>query len=352
MIKSNTKSSYKTHLVLSFMLIAFFNVNAHAVNSYGLSSESYEAIENRVSLMSYNELISNKSSLQEELEELEDEAGNTQSPSQNKAIQERMSEILAELSAIQRAIVAIVGVAGVSALTDDGYNDNVPPVITLLGDNPATVELGSTYTDAGALANDAFHGATPVTSSGNVDTSTIGTYTITYTATDLDANTATATRTFNVVDTTTPTIATIAGDNPANVELGSSYTDAGATATDLSGDVDVVSTGTVDPDTLGVYTITYTSTDSSGNTATDSRTVNVVDTTIPVFTSSSTFIVDEGATDVGTVTATDIQDVTFTISGTDLAITAAGVLTFVSPVITKHNLMIQVHCLMMEVHMI
>ena len=84
MIKSNTKSSYKTHLVLSFMLIAFFNVNAHAVNSYGLSSESYEAIENRVSLMSYNELISNKSSLQEELEELEDEAGNTQSPSRIK----------------------------------------------------------------------------------------------------------------------------------------------------------------------------------------------------------------------------------------------------------------------------
>ena len=33
----------------------------------------------------------------------------------------------------------------------------------------------------------------------------------------------------------------------------------------------------------------------------------------------------------GTVTATDLQSVTFTISGSDLAITEDGVLTFVSP---------------------
>ena len=35
---------------------------------------------------------------------------------------------------------------------DDGYDDNVPPVIIINGSNPATVELGATYTDAGATA--------------------------------------------------------------------------------------------------------------------------------------------------------------------------------------------------------
>ena len=60
--------------------------------------------------------------------------------------------------------------------------------------------------DAGATANDAFHGTTAVTSSSKLIPNTVGSYTITYTATDLDNNTATATRTVNVVDTTAPVI--------------------------------------------------------------------------------------------------------------------------------------------------
>ena len=47
------------------------------------------------------------------------------------------------------------------------------------------------------------------------------------------------------------------GDNPATVELGGTYTDAGATATDISGSVSVVSSGTVDTNTVGTYTISY-----------------------------------------------------------------------------------------------
>jgi hypothetical protein len=368
-----------------------------------LSEEKYTEINNRVSSMNYRELVSASSFLKNELTQAEQLAATTQSPSSNKALRTRIAEITAELSAIQKVLVAMVGAGAISALTDDGYNDNVPPVITIVGDNPATVELGTSYTDPGATAMDAFHGSTNVVSSGTVDTNTVGTYTITYTATDLDNNTATASRTVNVVDTTAPVV-TVTGDNPATVELGTSYTDAGATATDASGDVTVVTTGsvdvdsvgtytltytstdasgnegtasrtvnvvdttapvvtvtgdnpatvelgtsytdagatatdasgdvtvvtsgdTVDPDTLGAYTITYTSTDASGNEGTASRTVNVVDTTVPVFTSSSTFVIDEGDTDVGTVTATDIQAVTFTIDSDVLSITSAGVLT-------------------------
>ena len=86
--------------------------------------------------------------------------------------------------------------------TNSGSNysyvvDATPPVITVIGDNPATVELGATYTDAGATAD----GGETVTTSGTVDTSTVGTYTITYTASDAAGNTGTATRTVNVEDT-------------------------------------------------------------------------------------------------------------------------------------------------------
>jgi hypothetical protein len=75
----------------------------------------------------------------------------TQNPSTVKSTSNRLAEIRAELSAIQKALIGIVGIAAISALTDDGYNDNVPPVITVNGSNPATVELGDTYSDAGAL---------------------------------------------------------------------------------------------------------------------------------------------------------------------------------------------------------
>ena len=50
--------------------------------------------------------------------------------------------------------------------------------------------MGSTWTDAGATAD----GGETVTSSGTVDTSTVGTSTITYSATDAEENTGTATR--------------------------------------------------------------------------------------------------------------------------------------------------------------
>ena len=126
-------------------------------------------------------------------------------------------------------------------------------------------------------------------------------------------------------DTVFPVI-TILGDNPASVELGSTYTDAGATS---DGGESVSSSGSVDTNTVGTYTITYSASDAAGNPSTATRTVNVVDTTPPVITSSDTFVADENQTAIGTVTATDLQTVTFAVSGTELQITSGGVLTFV-----------------------
>jgi len=200
--------------------------------------------------------------------------------------------------------------------------DTSAPVITVTGDNPVTVELGATYTDAGATAD----GGETVTTTGTVDTSKVGTYTLTYSATDASGNTGTATRTVNVVDTSAPVI-TVTGDNPVTVELGATYTDAGATA---DGGETVTTTGTVDTSKVGTYTLTYSATDASGNTGTATRTVNVVDTSAPVITSKANFTAAENQTAIGTVVATDLAEtITFTISESGIVITPSGVLTFI-----------------------
>ena len=237
------------------------------------------------------------------------------------------SERAIEISIIEALLVAL-GVVIFDNISEDSTTppDTVFPVITILGNNPATVELGTTYTDAGATSD----GGETVTTSGTVDTNTVGTYIITYSATDAAGNTSTATRTVNVVDTTNPVL-TIIGDNPVSAELGSTYTDAGASATDLD-TVTVTSVSDVDTDNVGTYSVVYTATDASGNSSTATRTVNVVDTLGPTFTSSANFTAPEDQTSIGTVTATDASgSVSFSISGTEISIgTTSGVLEFTS----------------------
>lgn len=81
----------------------------------------------------------------------------------------------------------------------NGNADTTPPVITINGINPTSVIVGFSYTDAGATAVDNNDGDVSVVTSGTVSTDTIGSYTLTYSATDSANNTATATRTVNVI---------------------------------------------------------------------------------------------------------------------------------------------------------
>lgn len=73
------------------------------------------------------------------------------------------------------------------------------PVITVNGSNPLLVPVNSTFTDPGATAVESCSGSPlTVTTNGTMDATTIGTYTLTYTAIS-DGITNTATRTVNVV---------------------------------------------------------------------------------------------------------------------------------------------------------
>ena len=74
---------------------------------------------------------------------------------------------------------------------------------------------------------------------------------MTYNVTDANGNVAVeVTRTVNVVDTTLPVI-TLTGEATVTIEVGSTYTDAGATATDnYDGDItsSIVTVNPVDAD--------------------------------------------------------------------------------------------------------
>ena len=68
--------------------------------------------------------------------------------------------------------------------------DLTAPTITLIGDASLTIGLGVTYLDPGATVSDNVDVGLTASVSGHVDTSTLGTYTLTYSAIDSAGNAA------------------------------------------------------------------------------------------------------------------------------------------------------------------
>ncbi|WP_298311463.1 BspA family leucine-rich repeat surface protein [uncultured Aquimarina sp.] len=187
-------------------------------------------------------------------------------------------------------------------IINDGGQGCVAPVITLVGDNPQVIEKGDTYTELGAEVT---YGATLTINATSVDTDRVGSYTVTYDATNTVSG-ATATqvnRMVEVVDTTAPVI-TLNGPNPQIIELGDPYIELGATTDDGSA---VVINASAFVDAIGSYSITYNAMDASGNNAVEViRTVNVVDATAPVITltgaNPQTIELGAGYTELGATT--------------------------------------------------
>lgn len=115
------------------------------------------------------------------------------------------------------------------------------------------------------------HNATlPITASG--------TTVVTWTYTDVSGNDSTQTQNVIIEDPIPPVI-TLSGSNNISLCIGSTYSDAGATAADnCDGDmtVDIVVNNLVNTSIPGIYTITYNVSDAAGNPATQvTRTVEV-----------------------------------------------------------------------------
>ncbi|HEX5874393.1 MAG TPA: immunoglobulin-like domain-containing protein [Pyrinomonadaceae bacterium] len=159
---------------------------------------------------------------------------------------------------------------------DQTGSSNVPPTLTLNGDDQITLECGNAFTDPGATATVC---GSPVTVniSGTVNPNAPGTYTLTYSA-SANGFTTELTRIVTVEDTVAPVI-TLNGSNPMQVGFGTVFTDPGATASDgCAGDLTsaIVVTGSVDTNTVGFYALTYQVSDPSGHSDTKVRTVEVL----------------------------------------------------------------------------
>jgi uncharacterized repeat protein (TIGR01451 family) len=159
---------------------------------------------------------------------------------------------------------------------DQPGTSNVPPTLTLNGDDQITLECGTAFIDPGATAT-VCGSSVPVTTTGAANPNAPGTYTITYSAT-ANGFTTEATRIVTVEDTVAPVI-TLNGANPMQVGFGTVFTDPGATASDgCAGNLtsSIVVTGSVDTNTVGFYALTYSVSDPSGHSDTKVRTVEVL----------------------------------------------------------------------------
>jgi hypothetical protein len=91
-----------------------------------------------------------------------------------------------------------------------------PPTLTLLGASTVSILINDTYTDAGASAMDNVDGnvTSRIVASSNVDTKTLGIYTVTYNVSDTAGNAASSvSRTVNV--TPEPTVPEASGGGGA-----------------------------------------------------------------------------------------------------------------------------------------
>lgn len=166
-------------------------------------------------------------------------------------------------------------------------SDLTAPVITLTGSSNLDLNVGGTYTELGATAVDNIDGdvTSSISISNNVDVNTPGTYQVTYNVSDAAGNTATqVVRTVEVLDVTPPVI-TITGSSTLSLDVGDTYIELGATATDdtdgdLTSNISIINN--VDVNIAGTYSVTYTVSDAAGNEASETRQVVV---TIPTRTS-------------------------------------------------------------------
>jgi len=167
-------------------------------------------------------------------------------------------------------------------------DDIVIPVVTLNGNATVYLEYGAIYTDLGAEFSDNLDlVGTVIVGGDTVDTSALGTYVVTYQATDSSGNVSLQIERNVIVQDTTSPVITLNGDDTIHVEYGETYDELSATFADnydTTGTI-IVGGDTVDVNVLGTYTVTYNVADSQENQANEmTRTVIVEDTVAPILT--------------------------------------------------------------------
>ncbi|MBC8344466.1 MAG: DUF5011 domain-containing protein, partial [Bacteroidetes bacterium] len=164
--------------------------------------------------------------------------------------------------------------------------DNTPPVITLLGGDPLSVNVNVPYVDTSFTAYDLVDGdiTSQVVVTHNVDPYVLGEYSVSYYVEDAMGLSDTKSRGVVVKDVAAPNI-NLLGDALMYVEIMTPFNDPGVSYSDNYWPMNKISyvvSGLVDTTKIGTYTVNYSVTDASGNGPNVvSRTVIVWDSTAP-----------------------------------------------------------------------
>lgn len=144
---------------------------------------------------------------------------------------------------------------------------NTAPTISLLGSTTISLTQGATFADPGATATDKEEGnvSSKIVKTGSVNTSVVGTTTLTYKITDIGNLSAQVTRTVivNPKPNTAPTIK-LNGLQTVTLVQGDIYSEQGATATDTEDGTitsKIVITGFINTANVGTTTLVYKITD-------------------------------------------------------------------------------------------
>ena len=145
--------------------------------------------------------------------------------------------------------------------------DTTKPVITLSDENVYEMEVYGEKPEFRATATDNYDDNIEVEITDDIKIDVVGTYTITFKATDTNGNVSTETREFKVKDTTLPVI-TLSEENVYEMKAFEEIPEFKATAIDnYDEEVIVEITNTIDKTEVGTYTVTFTATDKAGNEA-------------------------------------------------------------------------------------
>jgi len=182
--------------------------------------------------------------------------------------------------------VTVALVDASSNRSEKTFNVNIvedPPTLSLVGDRFMTIDVFSDFSDPYVSVDD---DNAVITVSGSVDTSKLGTYTLSYDATnEFGFKAATIYREVTVVDQEAPTIS-LRGDEIIESTVNFTYRDPGLNVSDnYDSDIEIITTGVLDTTELGTYTLSYQAVDQSGNRSeVVTRTIKVIDDIKPVIT--------------------------------------------------------------------
>ena len=165
--------------------------------------------------------------------------------------------------------------------------DRTGPVVTLQGADTMTVEQCGTFTDPGAVANDAVDGdlTSAIKVIGSVDPSTVGDYSLVYSAKDAQGNETVVNRLVMVRDTEKPGIYRlgnrITDGMTINVQINQAFVDEIYAQDPCNGNIQLFRNpgynGVVNNQERATYPIVYNAADPSGNKATeDGYTINYI----------------------------------------------------------------------------